>query len=222
METGPELPWNELSAPAVPVSREVRCEIGFVAARLRLLKLIQTGFLHSACALACQSALADYHGRAPRRLARPPSVSIAEPESAPGVVAVPLCWGTDLGSSRPSRVLEAELAFRAAAGSTAVRIDGVFRLPAPHHASPAEDAVAAARAAQSGAESLLTHVAKALLSAGRPDPAPRPGWRWITPDSLDLPRSTPLSAPAGAGLPIRRTAHGRPGAGPAHGSSRWS
>jgi len=205
METGPDLPRDEPSGPAVPVSRAVRCEIGFVSARLRLLTLLHSGFLHSACSLACESALAMYHGRGPRRLTRPPAVSIGEPESGRGAVTVPVCCGTDLGSGRPGRVLDAELTFLAAAGGTEIRLDGGFRLPARRPASRAAAVARATRAAQSGAESLLTFVAEALAGPDKPEPSPRPGWRWITSDSQELPRSTPAAIRGAAGLPIRMT-----------------
>jgi hypothetical protein len=155
---------GEHSAPAVPVGREVRCEIGFVAARVRLLSLLHVGFLHVACALAYESALAVHYGRARSRLVPAPLVSVGEPAPERAAVTVPVRCTADDGSGRLDRVLEAELAFRAMAGSTAIRFDGVFRLPGVGgHIERAGNIVALPRAADSGAEFLLTQITEALI-----------------------------------------------------------
>jgi len=187
MNVGPDPAWDEPSALVVPVSRQVRCDIGFVVARVRLLKFLHLGFLHSACVSAYECALAVPRGSAASAQAPPLVVSIGEPESGNGAIALPLRWDADWGSGRPGQVLDAELAFSAVAGSTAVRFDGMFRLPGAHYGGRAKDELAQTRAAVSGAESLLTQVAEALIRDSEAEATRRPAWRWIRPDSPDGP-----------------------------------
>jgi hypothetical protein len=157
MRDGPDAAWDQLSSSVVPVSRQVRCDIGFVLARVRLLKLLHLGFLHSACVAAYESALVMHHGRAARRPA-PLVVTITEPEPGIGTVAVPLRWAVDPRSGGLGRVADAELGFTVIGSSTVARFDGTFRLPAPHHATRAEHVLVAV----SCADSLLARVAAAL------------------------------------------------------------
>ena len=187
MNDGPDPAWGEPSALVVPVSRQVRCDIGFVVARVRLLKFLHLGFLHSACVSAYECALAVPRGSAASAQAPPLVVSIGEPESGNGAIALPLRWDADWGSGRPGQVLDAELAFSAVAGSTAVRFDGMFRLPGAHHGGRAGKELAQTRAAVCGAESLLTQVAEALIRDSEAEATRRPAWRWIRPDSPDGP-----------------------------------
>ncbi len=175
MKDGLEPVWDELSSPAVAVSSEASSEVGFVAARVRLLRLLHAGFLHSACALAYHSAVAAHAGRAVPRMT--PLATIAEPQASRAGVIVPLRCDIDFGSGRIGPVLEAELAFRPMTGSTAVRFDGVFRFPAADRAERAEDVREWIRAAQSGAESLLSQLAEALTFEGEAEALNRPGWR---------------------------------------------
>jgi hypothetical protein len=184
MQEGSGPARDEARSPAavVPVHREIRCEVGFVVARLRLLRLLHLGFLHWACMLACESALETPDGHLPRLLVppRPAAVSIAEPEPGRGTVTVPLRWHADRGSGPFDRLLDASLAFTARTDVTAVTFDGVFRLLTAHDLEPAENVLALIAAAESCAESLLTTVAEALIRDYPAENSYRPGWRWIT------------------------------------------
>lgn len=189
MKNDPDPAWDELFSPVVPVSRQVCCEVGFVVARVRLLKLLHLGFLHSACVIAYESALLMQHGRASGRLA--PMASIGEPEAGQVAVTVPL-RGADLGSGQFGLVLQAALAFRAMAASTVVRFDGAFRLPTARQTEHAENMFGQVRAAESGAEALLSLVAEALLRDDEAQVASRPGWRWVTTGGSPDPRLATL------------------------------
>jgi hypothetical protein len=172
------------------ITRALACEVRFVAARVRLVSLLQHGYLHLACESAYESGLAGLPDHAQRSQLPPrlDMVSIAEPESGQGTVTLPLRWLARV-ADRSLRVLDAKLSFAAREGSTSVRLDGFFRLPAPPAGSVAVSGLAQFGAAAACAESLLEQLAEALSWADDTGQARRPGG----PGAGLLPRPRPDS-----------------------------
>jgi hypothetical protein len=166
--TGSPLPFG---------SREHELDVGFVAARVRLLNLVRGSWTADVGPLTdLLAALAAWpsgeDGPAVPSLIR---VRLQEPVSGAGMVVFPLSWDADHDGGLSLPVLNAQLTLRAGlAGQTFLRLNGSVRPPLPTGAAPASAAAQPRVPSAASVELWLTGVADALASPpalyGRPSP----------------------------------------------------
>jgi hypothetical protein len=158
-------------SPTVKISCQRAADTRFVASRVRLLSLIHSGSLVADSKDAYARGIAVL-GRA--REARPVPAGLAgvrmmDPEAWPGAVVLPFRWeAEDLTGTRQA-VLDADLTVRPARGGrTALRLDGLFRLPFARTGPARDTGISVLRlAAGAIADNLLTAVAESLASRPR-------------------------------------------------------
>jgi hypothetical protein len=123
----------DLALPTVPVVREHVLNVSFIAARIRLMRLISEGLLVAASIEAYASSLPRLAGRVPADALSSSAliaVRITEPTDATGMVVVPLRWHATGTGGQPVRVLGADLKLIAGrAQRTLLQLHGAFRLP---------------------------------------------------------------------------------------------
>ncbi len=119
------------TSPVVFGSREIELDVGYVAARIRLLTMLHSGWMADSSALADLLVLLPV----PSDLGGPPGprfvrVRLQEPVLGNGMITFPLSWGADDdGRLRP--VLDLGLTLRAGPPRrTYLRLDGTVWLPA--------------------------------------------------------------------------------------------
>lgn len=173
-------PQQPGTAPAARISRALACEVEFGAARARLARVHQLGYLHLVCGSAYETGIAMLPDRALRDLPPPrlETVGIAEPETGPDTMMLPVRWQAS-EAGRNLRVLDAELVLTARGSWTRVLLDGSFQLPLPPARSQAVSDLAHFGAAAACAESLLGQLAEALTWHDDHEEGRRPTWRWV-------------------------------------------
>jgi hypothetical protein len=152
--------------PAAAVTIEHLLSASFIAARVRLVNLINKGSLVPASVDAYACGLAKLARRAPAgalSAAAAITVRISEPAVAAGVIVLPVRWHAIGAGGRVVRVLRADLILMGAqAGGTLLRLQGAFLLPfSIPGAGPDRDQLPH-RAAAASMSFLLDHVRKNL------------------------------------------------------------
>ena len=162
--------------PAAAVTVEHMLSVSFIAARVRLMKLINRGSLVPASVDAYACGLAKLAHRAPAgalSAAAEMIVRISEPAVAAGVIVLPVRWHAIGTRGQLVRALSADLILiEAEADATIVRLQGAFRLPFAIPGTGADRDELPHRAATASMSFLLDHVRQNL--AGQPpgaDPA---------------------------------------------------
>jgi hypothetical protein len=159
-------------SPTVKFSCERLADSRFVAARVRLLSLMHNGSLIPESKDAYARGIGVL-GRAPEAGPVPgglAGVRMMDPEAWPGAVVLPLQWEAEDLTGTPQTVLDADLTVRPARGDrTALRLDGLFRLPFARTGPARDTGISVLRlAAGTTADSLLTAVAESLASPSQP------------------------------------------------------
>jgi hypothetical protein len=173
-------PQQAGTPPAARINRALACEVEFAAARTRLARAHELGYLHLVCGSAYETGIAMLPDRAPGDLPPPrlETVSIAEPESGPDTITLPVRWQAS-AAGQNLRVLDAELVLTARGRWTRVLLDGSFQLPLPPAGPHTVSDLAHFGAAAACAESLLGQLAEALTWHDDHEEGRRPTWRWI-------------------------------------------
>jgi hypothetical protein len=154
--------------PAALVIREYVLDVSFIAARVRLVKLIAGGSLAPASidAYACGLPKLARRGPADALSAVPLiTVRIPEPANTASVIILPLRWHAIGPGGQQVRVLNADLSLIAArAGRTVLRLQGEFRLPFAISRCELDGDGLPQRAATASMNFLLAHIRKSLTS----------------------------------------------------------
>jgi hypothetical protein len=161
------------------VSHELAIDVGFQAARARLVNLTHGGWLSTASGGAYDDGLTGLirvgpFGDVPGT-SKLVSVRLLEPVPADNVMVLPLRWEATGVTGRLFPVLDADLTMTpAGAGQTLMTLNGAYRPPLADIGAGL-DRVVLHRVATTTIRSLLTRVAEALASPGpATGPAPRP------------------------------------------------
>ena len=158
------------ASPVVFGSREIELDVGYVAARIRLLTMLHSGWMADSSALADLLVLLPV----PSDLGCPPGprfvrVRLQEPVLGNGMITFPLSWGADDdGRLRP--VLDLGLTLRAGLPRrTYLRLDGTVWLPAARAIRAVAVPSPASPVFGPSVEAWLSRLARSLTSpAGRP------------------------------------------------------
>lgn len=160
-------------APVVFGSREIALDVGFLAARIRLLNVLHSGRMTEASALADLLALlpwpADDRPQAGPRLVW---VRLQEPTGETGIVIFPMTWAAAGSDGRLQPVLDLGLTLRAGrpgqAGRAFLRLTGTLWLPVAPASWQTLDARPARQVVAASIEPWLSRLAHTLTrpSAG--------------------------------------------------------
>jgi hypothetical protein len=134
---------------------ELTLNVGFVAGRVRLLRLMHR-VADAGLVTSMLAGLPDPPLRA--RFRDRLLLRLAEPVTADGMAIFPMCWETDAPGSRPLTMADVRLILRTGgAGQTFIRLAGTVWQPGP--AEPAR------RAVKARAEDWLSRLAEVMTSA---------------------------------------------------------